>query len=552
MKSRNFLLVLAVLTAAAVVLSACPAPQVVEVEKIVKETVEVEKVVRETVVVEVPVETGAMRELSGKLTVGLEGALPVPGAPMTKVQSSWAKALAVYREFQPNVELEVLDLPPGMVGEEWCPAHYAASTMPDIVMVNNCEGGRPRTHEIPDELYPSYNLLPYSDEINPYSGRPWKEDWLDEHSRLFRSNMFMDDYYVWTTFTDQYSGAAIYVNWDILNEYGYEAMPETLTELWELSHKINDDGKYIAWDSDWDMQRAYSQAIGTNLNMDLWQQQGGDITSAETINATHADTYAWPHKVQAFCNGEIGISSNPSMIEMVQQIKDFVDASQGGAIFYDPARDLTGTDWLTGQAAFRYAGTWWYSSVLEAKDAGVFGVQNWTLEWWPPLTEEGLHNKDVEIYFEGERWHAGSPFGDNFMLKAAFRGSGEDPNVDLIARDFIQFLSSPLGQQRVLDRGGIPTNPIAAMMADPALAAVYDLRPAVFEGIRRVPMGNNDRFYEEPGQYLFAYNRGEISLEEAMALTDKSTTIGAVQDLMDNLERYGMDEMYEECLPYTE
>lgn len=82
--------------------------------------------------------TGEMRKLQGKLAIAVEGALPVEGAPETAGQKAWREFLAKYKEYQPNVEVVIEDLPQGQTGEQWCEIRKQAKQLPDISWVSEC------------------------------------------------------------------------------------------------------------------------------------------------------------------------------------------------------------------------------------------------------------------------------------------------------------------------------------------------------------------------------------------------------------------------------
>ena len=336
-KSRRDFLRLGVLTAAGMALSACTPKEVV---KEVTKVVEVEVPVKETVVVI----KGQMRDLEGTITVATEGVVPVPGMPLTKKQEAWAKVLDIYKELQPKVELVLQDLPEGLIGETWCESVKNSATMPDITYVGECNYFGPSQEEVDADESLCRDWIEFEDEINPYTGRPWKEDWVNDAVRLGRCQGGGALGH-WTCQTVQFGGHALWVNEDILAEYGYEdgAWPETLTELWDLSDKINADGKYTAWDSHGRAWEGRLRSLTTGLAMDVWERAGGDLDNpGEKENQ-------WIRRrgnlQLQMCNHNYWFSETPSLKEAVRQLKKMTDA-WGGEAYFDPTRDQTGRLWV--------------------------------------------------------------------------------------------------------------------------------------------------------------------------------------------------------------
>jgi len=493
--------------------------------------------------------TGEMRQLKGKLTIAIQGALPAPGAPATRGQEAWQRFFDTYKKHQPNVEIEIIDLPAGQTGEEWCEANKQAKTLPDISMIGECNYFRPSPEEVQKGLNIAMDFAPFENEINPYSGKPWQEDWLNDYWRKGRCTE-RGAYDMWTCMIPQLGASALSVNMDILKEYGYDDMPKNYTELWALSDQINKDGKYVAWDAPSWILLQFGWIMFTNLAMDSWQAAGGDLNNLQVSNG---EVYKEPNNTINLCNGNFTASNNPSIQEALQQTKRFPDAFPGGAAaFFDPARTESGTQWITGQAAFAY-GAGGYGAILNAKEEGTWGEFNWATKAFPKLAKEDLINKDLPIYFDGEPFHVAGGAGDIFAPTPNVRASGEDPNVDLMVRDFFQFMSSPEGNQRVVDSGGIPANAELFKKLPPELQAITEVKKEVFTGVTQPPgtMANWILAFADNEKNLEAWMAGQLDFETAMKKADENATREMVSRLEDQLQNFGLTELPEPCKPWA-
>lgn len=501
----------------------------------------------EPVAVELPngVSQDQLRQLNGRITVAVEGVLPVPGMPLTKRQEAWQTLLAQYQQLQPNVEVVIEGLPEGQSGEVWCEARRTAQNMPDITMVGECNYFAPTEAEIETGAVIATDFKPYEDEINPYTGRPWREDWMNDFVRLGRCQAFgaLD---MWTCQTVEYGQAAIFVNEDILQEFGYAPgeFPATHTELWELSRKINEDGRYTAWDEPSTNDNEYLKSIASNLVVPELEAAGWECCDMRTVSLVFADLiYA-----EQFCNQNWWSSKSPRLKEALQQTKLHIDAA-GGLTYFDPARDLSGTEWLAGHAALRFHSTGFFRQIAQAEQDGTLLVENYRLESWPLFTRDDLINKDLEIYFNGIRYMRGGGTGDVFAPIPNVRASGQDENVDVMVRDFLQFLSSPIGQERILAEGGIPVNPAVVEQLPQEKREVFDLLAPEYQGAAQPP-GNFTwkPHYNADNEFNWiAYLRGELDLETATLRSDENTTRELTKRIVDEIDRFGAENFPAAC-----
>lgn len=495
---------------------------------------------------------GDVRQLEGKITVAVQGAETLPGLPPTPRQEAWTQLLAEYAELQPGVTVELQDLPEGQSGEQWCETRRGANGLPDISMINECNYFRPSVEAVAAGEVIAVDFKDFEGETNPYTGQPWKDDWANELVRTGRCTE-QGAFGMWTCFTQYYDGDTLLVNEDILAEYGYGPgeFPATITELWELSKTIDEDGKYKAWDDSDDRWRDYVFSMYTSLGMEEYQAGGGTLEDLHAGNVPNKDLR---NAATQLCNSNWSIAESAALLEAWQQTANYIDAAGGSAFYFDPARDGSGQSWLTGQAAFRYGNVRDDLPVIEqAKRDGVFAVENWRLEGWPDLTTDDLINKDLEIYFDGARWLDIYGGGDVFAPIPGVRESGEDPNVDLIVRDFLQFLSSPTGQQAVVAEGRIPVNPVLLGEIGELADEVLSLKPEIFANSNQSPGGYArwSGWAVDPEKNMTAYLRGEVDLETAAQQADFATTQEVIKRLEDFIVSHeGVDGLPQVCVDW--
>jgi hypothetical protein len=341
-----------------------------------------------------------------------------------------------------------------------------------------------------------------------------------------------------------------------LHEYGVTEFPATLTELWALSERINADGKYAAWDASFNRWQNFNNNLASMLSMDVYEQIGGNpddltIRPLTTVNGS-------PGQTENYCKKIAWISEQPSLQEVVHQSQRFIDAAGGGAAFFDPAKPEAGTQWLAGRAAFWWDSTESQPAINQAIADGTFLVKEWGLTYLPDFTPDELIDTNVEISFDGKWIVEYGGQGDVFAPTGNVRESGEDSNVDLIVRDFFQFLSSPLGAQRVVDEGLIPLNPISYQNSPrPWVDAIEKYVPVTveyYDGTQQPPgsflLGGHNRSLD-PELTLVGIMSGDIPFDEGIVQADNNVTREAVRRLNDNLAQWGLTALPESCAPFA-
>lgn len=541
--------ILSILVIVAILLAACTPAQSTPV--IIKETVEVKSTVQvevnstvEVVVVATP-EPSALRQLSGKVNLAANAIAAVPGMPETDNQRFWRQALTLYKVYQPNVEVVLEDVPAdGGASEAWCNNKVTAKQMPDLAFVAECNYFRPTIEQVRLGLNIATDFKPFEEEISPYSGKPWKEDWAND---FFRTGRCTEGgaYDMWTCQTNALSGEGIWVNWDILKEFGYDhTFPKNFTELEALSKKINESGKYVAWDGpayplDWAVRDWTSL-----LTMDTYTGLlGGQIDTPANIQASNVKIYSDPLlQLTAMCDKSLWSSNNKGIQEALRQVKRWTEMWPGGSAYFgDPTRPVNGEKWYAGQAAFMYHGNWAYGSIRQAMKDGVFTIKDWGVHPWPQLTEEDLFDKSVEIAFGGTGFLFGGGGGDIFAPTPNVRISGEDANVDLIVRDFFQFMSSAqVATIFAQETGNIPLNPAVFTNIDPRLEAWLTMRDPMYDGVTQ-PLATfmNIYYNGDPEIALKTWLMGGSTddLETVLLKADENSTRELVRKAIDYLPK---------------
>jgi ABC-type glycerol-3-phosphate transport system substrate-binding protein len=255
-----------------------------------------------------------------------------------------------------------------------------------------------------------------------------------------------------------------------------------------------------------------------------------------------------------WCNKNFWSSEHADIQEALQQWKRLVDAYPGGgAAYFDPARDQNGTLFLIGQAAMSYNGTWFYGAMQQAEKDGTLMVKDWGVQRFPKLVKDDLFNKDLEIFFDGEPFLWAFGQGDVFAPTPNVRASGEDPNVDLIVRDFFQFMSAEGMGMIDLATGQIPLNPKALEQANPALKNWLTIKPEIFDGISQPPgsFSNQIIYTDDTEKNIQAWAAGQVDFETATKRADENATQSMVKKLEDVMDDIGLTELPEECKPWA-
>ncbi len=566
MRNKKLLLSLwATLIIASLLLGSCQ-----QEPTVIRETVEVEKEVLVTQIVEreVEVETeklvevtavpepDAMRDLSGTLRVAVQGAIALEGAPENSYQRFWRQVLTLYKVYHPDVEVVIEDVAPGGgPGQQWCEAKKTTADMADISYVAECNYFRPSPAEISRGENIAMDLKPYEDQISPYTGKPWKEDWYSDFVRLGRCTEG-GAYDMWTCQTNAYSGDGVWVNWDILKEFGYDhTFPKTWTELYELTDAINASGTYVAWDMPNFVDGWFARSIWSLLTMDVYVDVlGGTIEPTSAIQESNKTTLAPQNILPHMCDGSLWVGNNPSMQEAYLQQKRFTDSFPGGgAAFYDPARPQGAEEWLAGRAAMSYHGVWLYGAIRQAMADGIFMVEDWGVVGFPQLTKEDLFNKDLPIYFDGHYFFFGGGGGDIFAPTPNVRASGEDPMVDQMVVDFFQFMSSAeVTEIYARETGAVVLNPDVFQVIDERLSGWLTVRDPLYDGITQPPgsYANYTMYTHDPEFNIRAWMSDQIAFEDAVARADENATREWVRQMEVTLKDRGED-LPEVCEPWA-
>jgi hypothetical protein len=420
--------------------------------------------------------------------------------------------------------------------------------MPDITTLGNCEGFRPSAAEIEAGTSIATDFKAFEGEINPYTNKAWKEDWLNDQVRLARCQE-QGAVNEWTCQTSFLEMKMIQVNWDILNELGITTFPTTVAGLLAMSDQINASGKYVAWDNKRFRYWNYRNNLASLLAMDVYEGAGGDPND---LAHNPFDGQGNPTEVEAWCTRKLWISEHPSLKETMLQGQKFVEVNGGAESFFDETREA-GQQFLNGQAAM-----WWRTSsddeqlLNQAIADGTYKVANSTLEYFPDVTSADLIDGSTPISFNGEWFVEFGGQGDAFAPVPGVRASGADANVDLIVRDFLQYMSSAYGQQAVASQGLIPVNPDSFDKApEQWVKAINDRVPdnaALYQNATQPPGGFLQRLNQwDPEKTEEAWLRGEMDFDTFAKKADENITREGVKRLKENLAQYGLTELPQAC-----
>ncbi len=525
----------------------------VEVEKAVTVEVEVEREVEVEVEVEVTrvverevMMPGSMRALTGKVWFMDRGSKPLTGQRPTSRQKALAAAMAQYKVFHPEVEIELTDVPPTS-WNAWGPAMYAAREAPDLLHVDAEPASASVGAVLAGTEQEVLNFYDYLDEPNPYSGgRPWRKDWVDDNLLFSRGNSDVDKY--WVHIHNQMLIRTVFTNVPLAEQYGVkdgDLGELSFSEAYEVFAAMEADG-IQAWQGYWQGVLPGEQ-MNIVLGHNLWLEGGG--------HPDNPGEHLFPRKQMYgnWCNGT-WTYSKPELQESWMQTKRFLNSFQGGAAgFYAsiPQGYIhagRGQGWLNGKAAFWMAATVEFNQIRAAEDEGILGVDEFSFGRTPSLKQEDLFNDSLKIFFDGRfhNWQGG--FNQFLATNGRYRRSGPSDATDEIIRDFLQFHTSIHGARVVVENGDVPENPDVMELMDPRLTQAFQVRhPSIqHRGNRYFGL---DGYWgsSSVGGLKEGFILGQITYEEFAEKADSVGRREAIESYNDNGPRSGWPTLDESC-----
>ena len=490
---RRFLLWMSIVVVLAMILGACQ-PQVVEVERVVKETVVVQEEVEVEVpkevevevekIVEIEVTPAPAPELEGEIVISFSG----------QDTQTWENVCLAYQALHPKVNCKV-ELKPGEGYQDWIRAQFAAGTPAASLVGANVVADLLNAGKFVD-------LGPYFDRVSPYTGKPWKED-IDEGALLNMTNPLDGKVNVLNLETVQ---VLWFYNKRIFEEVGITDVPSqpTWDQFIGWCQTIKDAG-YIPLAIEGDFASFWQMRVGWLMRMyadqftrheaDLVRCQPGDWCFREGIDDEWVYDPTDPHNDD---NTEITFNS-------VRQMKAFyegeqrVDGSEWKAMYENLAQllgPMTPPGWigvtdagplfLTQEAAIRLDGAWFFTSFekqIRQLAEGTYGAAVGEGEPTPTPVPGG----EQAVAFELGTFNNPSmegPYADaparTIEVNIGFWGiPKKDQAQNDLEVDFLMFVTSPNGYgiylRNKLDannlNGGISGPPVVKNVELPQLYA---------------------------------------------------------------------------------
>ncbi len=326
---------------------------------------------------------------------------------------SYDKIVADYNEKSGNKA--TLKYIPAQESESWLQAQFIARSEPEIVSGTSKFADAYKNGWIVD-------LLPYLDEVSPYTNKPWKESFLPG---LIESAIDKTDANNPRLFgiPTQVVTVNLYYNKDIFNEIGVAQPPATISEFLEVAQKAKDAG-YIPFSiqnsMDWNLGWLASDVFGY-----LWKSRLGEL---DTNGSGKVEPKEWAEAVLA----DKVTKDSPELREYLRLMNDLKPFFNEG--FNSASWEFEGL-FNDGKSAMVLNGSWYPNQHQQ----GGFPV-NYGVAPMPYLdTAYSEFGQDVRY-----KYKIGS------TPSFAVSRNAKDNKADGASVEFLQYLTAPDGGAKVL------------------------------------------------------------------------------------------------------
>jgi len=304
---------------------------------------------------------------------------------------------------------------PAQESESWLQAQFIARSEPEIVS---------GTSKFADAFKNGWivDLLPYLDEVSPYTKKPWKESFLPGliESAIDKTDANNPHLYGIPT---QVVTVNLYYNKDIFNEIGVTQPPATMSEFLEVAQKAKDAGyipfslqNSIDWNLGW---------LASDVFSYLWKSR---LAELDTNGSGKVEQKEWAEAVLA----DKVTKDSPELKEYLRLLKDLVPYFNEG--FNSASWEFEGI-FNDGKSAMTLNGSWYPNQHQQ----GGFPV-NYGVAPIPYLdTKYSKFGQDIRY-----KYKIGS------TPSFAVSRNAKEKKTEGGSIEFLQYLTAPEGGAKVL------------------------------------------------------------------------------------------------------
>jgi len=326
---------------------------------------------------------------------------------------SYEKILAGFNEQSGNsAELKYI---PAQESESWLQAQFVAKSEPEVVSGTTKLGDAFKNGWIVD-------LLPYLDEVSPYTNEPWRNSFLPGliESAIDKSDENNPHLY---GIPNQVVTVNLYYNKDIFDKIGVSQPPATITEFLDVAKKAKDAGyipfsiqNSIDWNLGW---------LASDVFSYLWKSR---LAELDTNGSGKVELKEWSLAVN---EGKV-TKDSPELKEYLRLLQDLVPYFNEG--FNSASWEFEGI-FNEGKSAMTLNGSWYPNQHQQ----GGFPV-NYGIAPIPYL------DKAYSEFGQDARYNYKIGSTPSFAVTR----NAKDNEAESAALRFLQYMTAPEGGAKVL------------------------------------------------------------------------------------------------------
>ncbi|THF77572.1 ABC transporter substrate-binding protein [Cohnella fermenti] len=304
---------------------------------------------------------------------------------------------------------------PAQESENWLQTQFIAASEPEVIS---------GTSKLADAYKNGWivDILPYLDEVSPYTNKPWKESFLPGliESAIDRSDENNPHLY---GIPNQVVTVNLYYNKDIFDKIGVASPPATITEFLDVAKKAKDAG-YVPFSiqnsTDWNIGWFAGDLFGY-----LWQSR---LSELDLNQSGKVELNEWAIAVMEDKVNEI----SPELKEYLRFIGDLVPYLNEG--FNSASWEFEGI-FNEGKSAMALNGSWYPNQHQEGGFAVNYGIAP------IPYLDKGYSEYGGD---SRRKYKIGS------TPSFAITRNAQQNKADAASLEFLQYMTAPEGGAKVL------------------------------------------------------------------------------------------------------